>query len=138
MRSWKQRRIGARTIIAGVLACLFVLQGLALAVSPSFQAKAYDGQGSTILASMGGQNCFAHDGESAPAPRDHNHSQCCIYCASSGRELLFPVVAALLGVLVYSPPEAVFSNTRMIADHRRGRPRGWISSWSSRAPPYLS
>lgn len=138
MNSWARPRFCGRAIIAGAIACLFLLKGLALAASPGLMEIAHGGGGSIVDAAVVGKHCDAHGGEGAPLHGDHSHSQCCIFCAASGRDASFSVVAAFLATVIYLMPEAAVSTVRFFTDDPDGRPIGWTSSWSSRAPPFFS
>jgi len=56
-------------------------------------------------------------------------------CAASGREAAFAFVAASFDIANLSVPERIILVARELLDAPDERPIGWISSWSSRAPP---
>ncbi len=116
-----------RALVAAVAACLFFLQGLgALATAHAHSAPA--GVALTLAP--------CHDaakGEAPAAPR-HEHSDCCLSCEASARQLIL-AVALLSGVAALLPPESEAAAAMPPQSDIRPPPIGWASSWSSRAPP---
>jgi hypothetical protein len=68
------------------------------------------------------------------APPLDEHSPCCVLCAT-GRDEPPALVDELIAPLFDAPDVAAFSLADGWGDPPDGRPIGWASSWSSRAPP---
>ncbi len=133
----RRQAFSARSLVAGVVALLIVLQGLA-AIGSSFARSVYGGGEASFVASLLGPNCAvdAHSGDKSPA-QERGHSQCCVLCGVRDFD-----GAALPGVAQISeaiaPLQAPVSIERHFADSPTESPIGWASSWSSQAPPYFS
>lgn len=129
-------RFPKRAVIAGVVACLFVLQGLFLGLSPK-SANVQNGAEAGVVASTDAGLCNAHGGDGTPGSGSHDHSQCCVFCVANGRDTLVLAIAILFSV-GYSAPEAIAAVLYFVPDDPDDRLIGWLSSWSSRAPPLFS
>ena len=133
------RTFSARAIIAIVLVGLFVLQGLVFSV-PSHVRLVHGGTNPDVLAWIGGEHCIYPDahGDGKPAPEQHDHSQCYIRCAFNDQGGSFHQLATLASSIVFPAPRATAPIIRFAFYPSVGRPLGWVSSWSSRAPPSFS
>lgn len=123
-----------RGFIACILACVFVLQGVAATVSH----ERLSGLGSETAVSVGAEWCGADmtGDKGAPAPR-HDHSHCCILCSSSADGGLIRFTPALFDIIVFPIPHSVALGWRFL-DEVAAPAIGLASSWSSRAPPFFS
>jgi hypothetical protein len=130
-------RYSIRAVIAGVVACLFILQGLAFAASHNCTEKAQGGADASIANSLADEHCGVHRDDGTPAQGRHDYSQCCIFCAASGRDAPIAFINASFSVASHSARLASVSVVRFFADNPEGHPQGWASSWSSRAPPHI-
>jgi hypothetical protein len=113
-----------RAIIASVVACLFALQLLIMTGAPNFAAG-----------SQSAGICAAHGGDKNPGHGHDDHCQCCAFCAANRQDASLFFIGALISVKTYLIPETIVSAVRLFAGDPDGRPIGWTSSWSSRAPP---
>ncbi|MBU3887105.1 hypothetical protein FM996_05250 [Methylosinus sporium] len=127
-----------RAIIARVLACVFVLQGVAFAVSPAHERGDLGGAEPGAVATVGYEYCGASPHGDHKAPAHSVHSQCCILCPSSAHDGLSRFAAVLFDIIVFPPLRtAAAIDWRAFVDPV-APPTGWTSSWSSRAPPSIS
>lgn len=129
----QRKRFSLRSVMASVTLCLFLLQGLATSIPSLLVGDAAAG----VTASIDGRFCKTHFGDGAPAQDHRSHALCCIGCVSN-RDASPLFFAALFSIDAYSLPEAVVSSARFSMANSRGPPVGWITSWSSRAPPLFS
>jgi hypothetical protein len=132
-----QRQGPAHVIIAGMVACLLVLQGLFLAASPALAMHPGDSTGRIISAAGVSEHCDGSNSDHIPTQGRHDHSQCCIFCSAKVRDAALVAVPASTAVASYSPLAAPTFIVRFNTDDSRKSPTGWKSSWSSRAPPSL-
>lgn len=138
VEAWLQRRFVSRNAILGVVACLCVLQGLILAVSPHGRFAGGLHADSGVVAFMDGALCGADmqgDGET-PTPR--GHSQCCVLCMSNAHAGLLRFAAALFDIVAFPTPRFGAAIAWRFSDDPIAPLAGWASSWSSRAPPSFS
>jgi hypothetical protein len=137
----KIRRLPAqgyiRDLIAGVVAFSFCLQvlGLVLPNRPSLSL----GGDAVAAAFSSGLICDGggHDGGKTPAQQ--HHGQHCALCGLGARDFVLQSVALVATAMVLIPPK--IQDARAWApdlDELAPPPLGWISSWSSRAPPSFS
>lgn len=131
----ERKRFSLRSIVASVTLCLFLLQGLAISI-PSLLVGDR-GAAASVTASIDGRFCKTHLGDGVPGQEHRSHALCCIGCANNRDASAF-FFAALFIVDAYSSPEAAVSRIRYSLADSRGPPVGWITSWSSRAPPLFS
>jgi len=122
----------ARAVIAGLLAWMLAVQGVAIAAMPHTGGVDAGGfsAGVDLCADEG-------DGEKHP-PGHHDPCSCCILCPSChlGGLAWMPMI----------PPKGVDSPTlshdgaisRGLLATQAARPPGWTSSWSQRAPPAVA
>jgi len=132
-------RFRAREMVAYPVACLFLLQILSFVLLPNARAVFSDGVPAAAL-SMAGELCDAgaHDGGKAPAPRHHRHQHCTL-CVAGNRDLSLDDVGVLIAtIIVLALPRSEAAPA--LAGRHEFEPSlpGWMSSWSSRAPPFLS
>lgn len=132
-----RRRLLSRTMVTSLVACLFILQGLFLAVSSKFTEVIHKGAESSIITSADTQFCDVRGGDETPGPGSHNHAQCCIFCVAGARGAPFLALATLVSA-VCAALEAIASVLHLLAEDPGGRPIDWTKTWSSRAPPSFS
>lgn len=126
-----------RQLIAGVAACLLLLQSFAVVFSLSGRAALSHGDRAAALA-RAGELCDAgsHDDGQAPAPHHHQH---CALCVAGHRDLsLDGAVFLVATVIVLALPQSEASPAQFRHDELKPSPSGWASSWSPRAPPSFS
>ena len=130
------RRFPTRDLLAGVVACVIVLQGFASVASLALAGSARDTAKEITAATTVVGYCHALHGHSQKNPLQGrgDHSQCCVLCSANGRDVVFD--AALPGVV--AAPEPAISIAGFVKIDFDDHPLGWTSSWSSRAPPRLS
>jgi hypothetical protein len=121
-------------IAAGVALCLFIFQGLVVAMGANFAKAPASGVAMAVA------SCGAHDDEGAPAPARHDHSDCLMNCCETGRggAEFFALAAKLCASVSIPARSEVFSSLSPLEALPPTRPDGWASSWSSRAPPRLA
>ena len=127
-------RSPGQVIIAGIIACLIVLQGLVFAASPALAGRASH----SVAASTIEGDCHAFGGDKGPAQGHLDHSQCCVLCRAGVRDLAPLIVSALPVVVTRSTPEPALFFVRFVKDDFEKHPIGWTTSWSSRSSPRSS
>jgi hypothetical protein len=116
-----------RALIMALGAALLVLQ--ALAAGPALRHAA--GADAATIAVAGYCEPHRHDG--TPLPAGEDHAPCCLSCVA-GRDGPAALPALVSGDT--ATPALAFVPLAYERDERPdGRPVGWASSWSSRAPP---
>ncbi|WP_159731843.1 hypothetical protein [Methylosinus sp. Ce-a6] len=115
--------------------CLFVLQGLTITVP--LELVGDRGAAVDVVTSADGRICRTHFGDGAPTQEHSGHFLCCIGCLNSRDASAF-ALAVLFGVVAYSSPKAAISTIRFSMADSGSPPLGWATSWSSRAPPFVS
>lgn len=126
----------ARPIVAGAVACLFLLQTLAFVFSSNGRIAFSSGDVGASIA-MAGEICQAKtDGGKAPAHSSHSHH--CALCSTGDRDHAVDAVALLATVIVVLAPHSNDAPAWFVHDEPTPSPLGWASSWSSRAPPIFS
>lgn len=130
-------RISTRAFIAGVVICLFVLQGLLAALGPN-AGHARGAPGSSIVASTDGALCDGQSDKKAPGHSHQKHHECCIFCNEPERAAPVSFVVANFGVAFAFASATRAFVVHLITDDPDPRSIGWLSSWSSRAPPSFS
>lgn len=129
----------ARDLVACAVACLLLVQAWASFVPTTRQALLQD-SGPGIAALLSGSLCHehVHDGEDRPA-QDRHHHQHCVLCGVGLRDLALPVVTLAAIILHLATPRFDAGPAWSRADCGGAPPPlGWLSSWSSRAPPSFS
>lgn len=118
-----------------VVSLLLLVQSLLIVVGAPIDAA---GSGrSDIVYSDADRNCDAQAHGGAPA-RHRDHSHCCgVLCESQARAGLAVLAASVVETAGPAPAAIARSGWRVSA-RSTGRPLGWTSSWSSRAPPVFS
>jgi hypothetical protein len=115
-----------RAMLSALGAALLVLQILAVGSAPRHATRA-----EATLAGAGYCEPHRHDGPALPAGEDH--APCCLLCVA-GRDA--PPVLPVEHSAHVAEPALSFVTLAYDRDERAdGRPIGWASSWSSRAPP---
>ncbi|ATQ67085.1 MULTISPECIES: hypothetical protein [Methylosinus] len=116
-----------RALLAAIGLLLLGLQLLAAAPTTRHAGFAADGAALSKL-------CEPHADERTPAPARDDHAPCCLYCAAGrdGPPLLLPDLG---DPKTHPAPTPFFRFAYDGETGLRGRPIGWASSWSSRAPP---
>ncbi len=132
-KSCSTRQFSLRTILAIAVACVFVLQGLAFA-SPMHLNEMHGGVGLEAA----GIQCAAGSQGGDSAPARHEHHQCCILSSLHDHDGLLRFVAIASDIVDFSAAQIVSAIDWGFLNDPDGRPTGWTSSWSSRAPPSFS
>jgi hypothetical protein len=138
MRTGGRPTLSSRVIAGFIVALLIFAQGLAAHVSASSRVRHGETQVGAVASSLSA-SCRADTiGGESPEHERRDCLQCCILCGV--RDCGAPpfhdatrVADALFPVSMASAPKA-----RRFIDDDDGRPVGWASSWSSRAPPIFS
>lgn len=128
-----------RDLIAGVVAFSLFLQVLGLMVSPNRPSLSLGGDVAPAASSFG-LICDggAHDGGKTPAQQHHGQQHCAL-CCFGNRDFVHQSVALIATVIVLIPPTTQDARARAPdLEELAPPPLGWISSWSSRAPPSFS
>ncbi|WP_159732736.1 hypothetical protein [Methylosinus sp. Ce-a6] len=115
---------------AALLAVLPLLLQLLFVAAP-FSLAAPRAESAVAISAPG---CATQDHRPAPAG-EGSHSHCCLFCEWSARDgyaVIGSVVVAALHADAFSTP------IRAAPDRPRHAPIGWMTSWSSRAPPRFS
>jgi hypothetical protein len=132
------RRRPARTLVASAVAAwIFLLQSSFLAIAPTVSSL-HSKSGSGAGAALASKYCQTgpDDGGKTPIDQRRDDSQCCLACGQSARDVSYLFIAALLGGTSFLAPEGAESFlVHVIIQRLKGRPIGWASTWSSRAPP---
>ncbi|QGM45453.1 hypothetical protein [Methylocystis heyeri] len=126
-------RIFARATVAGLLLCVFALTGLRnhLVTSVTGDISGFDRWTVATLAFV--ENCQTHGGQNGPEPQRHDHSQCCVCCVASGRDLvLFVALSPEIADERGSAHTDIF-RVHASSDDLNYGPPGWGSAWSSRS-----
>jgi hypothetical protein len=127
--------ICSRAIVAGLLLCLLLLNGVTNLLAQGVRAG-LDGQ--TAATAALAEKCQTHGGDSGPEPQRHDHSHCCICCGASERDLILFVALFTEIAHEQGPAQPGILRTHIASDDVARAPPGWGSAWSSRAPPVLS
>lgn len=125
-----------RALIAGVAACLLLLQSFAIILSPNGSAALSHGDQAAALA-LAGELCGdgPHDGRDAPASHHHH----CALCITGNRDLSLDAAVLLIATLVVlTLPQGEASPAWVRRSESKPSLAGWASSWSSRGPPSFS
>lgn len=128
-----------RDLVACGLSCLFFLHVFAVFVSSNGRVSSLNGVPGAAV-SLAVQLCDGdtHDGKKTPAHRRHHH-QHCVLCGVGSRDLALYAGASEATIIVLALPEPEAGLPRIpLGDASAPPPLGWISSWSSRAPPSFS
>jgi hypothetical protein len=131
------RRWRARGTFAGSIVCLFVIKSLFLALSPAFVMHVVGGDqlgasSPPIVAACGTQSA-----DKAPTDERGDHSVCCILCNAGARDATADAIPDTGAMLRFIPADSTASMVFFLARVTSERPSGWITSWSSRAPPRI-
>jgi hypothetical protein len=125
----------ASRLSALIVALSFALQSLAFALSPNGRrAVATGADSATSTISEFCKATESHGGGRPDRFASHHH---CAFCAADDRDTGVDGVcdgSAVTARLFATP----LGGTRFLGAEPAPRPPGWISSWSSRAPPLLS
>lgn len=134
-RQTKQRAGTHSALIAGCVILFFALQGLLAPLVATVFAAAPQADGPTVSVLAVGKIC--HRDAGGPADQVHDHDACCILCQDKARDAALVVLTACASALIL-PPRGAAPAERPEAPKPRPGSMGWASSWSSRAPPFLS
>lgn len=131
-------RENSRSLLAGAVACFFLLQALALVFSTHGHIV-FSNEGSAASIIMADEICHANsdDSRKTPAqPAGHHHCILCTIASSAGESNAMALVASV----ILPAPRSGNGNARggSLPDDLLLLPLGWSSSWSSRAPPSIS
>ncbi|PWB93614.1 hypothetical protein C5689_12140 [Methylosinus sporium] len=113
-------------MIAGLLAWALVLSGMAAASAHMV------GQG-VAAADFG--HCAAPGGSDDHRSPGLNSCSCCIPCRSSQLDSPTGTLSSFPKGETFSFPAAAITPIDVFQTVEKSSPAGWISSWSSRAPP---
>ncbi|QGM44343.1 hypothetical protein [Methylocystis heyeri] len=124
-----------RGVVAIAVSLVILLQSL-VAVAPAF-AHIYKAGETGLIASLLDGICAKNIQSDHQSPQHHaDHAQCCILCSSAGG--FGPPAHGLSeisgGIRFASQGPALLLRRQSGG----GRPVGWASTWSSRAPPHPS
>ncbi|WP_161914534.1 hypothetical protein [Methylosinus sp. C49] len=115
-------------MIAGLLAWALILPGIA--------AAAWSAVDHGIVATSLGHCAAPGDADdNRHSPGSHFSCSCCIPCRTSQLDGPAGAVSALPQGLCFSFPAHVIAASDVFQIVEKSSPAGWISSWSSRAPP---
>lgn len=120
-------KLGAAGLCARAAACLLFFQAIAFSCAPQAGAG-FAGQ--AVL-------CAASEGSDDPAaPTHHVHGEHCLTCPNGGVTQPMRAVATIIAATI--EPAAASPREWRRRDERPPPVSGWISSWSSQAPPFFS
>ncbi|MEF3365113.1 hypothetical protein V3H18_01045 [Methylocystis sp. 9N] len=132
---WSLARLSPYRLLTLCLQIAAIALLVAAGPRAAIESREFEAVGSSLISSADAANCNARAGEEAPAHPRRAHAQCCITCAAAGRDALAFLIADLYIAGYYFAPEANLS-VAYFADRGFFPPvLGWVSSWSSRAPP---
>jgi hypothetical protein len=120
------RWLSRRALLAALGLLVLVLQTLA---PPAARHATALQAGASAVSGV----CAPHDDDRAPPPAHGDHTPCCLSCVA-GRDGP-PMLPAELPAGEAKPASSAFRLAYGAEDAPDGRPIGWASSWSSRAPP---
>jgi hypothetical protein len=124
-----------RGLLPYLIAFLFVLNAIAPINSISWAAPHRNDAGWSVDKFDVRPLCSAKaDGQDSPAHRHQEHGEC-ICCASSARDNLIAIAASLLEASYFLTDLAPSSKAYLDYEIVSWRVLGWMSAWSSRAPP---
>lgn len=130
------KKTGAR-ILAGAVACMFLLQTLAFVFSSNGRiAFASRDAGASIA--MAGEICQSKTDNGGKAPAHSGHHHHCALCSIGDRDQAADAIAILASVIVAPTPRSNDAPAWFVRDEPAPSPLGWTSSWSSRGPPIFS
>ena len=136
MRRGGLRQSSATMPIACVAACMFLIQFLTFAVQLN-GGGGFHSKGANSAVATPDKICSDKAGDGGiPVKPIHNHRNCA-FCAASDRDPVLSFISVPVKTIVASPPQSDVIFHRL-PDTLTRAPTGWISSWSSRAPPSFS
>jgi hypothetical protein len=139
MRIGGRPTLSSRAIAGFIVALLIFAQGLAAHVSASSRVRHGETQAGAVASSLGA-SCRVDTigGGESPAHERRDCLQCCVLCGV--RDCAAPLFhdATRAADVQFPVSKASAPINRRFIDDDDGRPIGWASSWSSRAPPIFS
>jgi hypothetical protein len=132
-------RENSHSLLAGAVACLFLLQTLGIIFSANGRIVFSNGDGAASII-MADEVCHANSGDSGKTPAQQAGHHHCILCAIGNNDHDADAVALAASVVILPAPQSENGNARgwSLPDDLPSLPVGWSSSWSSRAPPSIS
>lgn len=127
----------ARDLIACAVACFLFLHAWAPFLPSSGKLSLPESAPGAAI-SISGQFCDgdAHHGNDAPS---QEHRQHCVLCSVGARDIALYAAALIVTIVYLVLPRFEAGPLRARrGDDAAPPPIGWISSWSSRAPPSFS
>jgi len=118
--------------VAIAVACVFALQSLLFPCAAHSGAAVLDGGGAGWNLAYCSPSDIGDD--KAPPPLHRDSADHCVLCAAASSPGRAPAVECAANRVVPAAP----SWRRPLLDDRPLLPDGWMSSWSSRAPPSFS
>ena len=137
-QSWAHKNLFTRKFVAAVVLCLFVMKGLSfLGMTASLAADplAHNQFAESVVL---GTHCDKMNDKADHTDHHIDHSQCCVFCSSSSRNVAIVIDVIYSQVVTVLLPEkqqsasATAYNDNLIIPLK---PIAWGSSWSSTAPP---
>ena len=125
-----------RKLVAAAVLCLFVFKGLSFLGMTAELAMDPQGANPVIAKAILGAHCENTQDKNIPDQKHEAKSECCVFCASSGRDQAFLNVAILAQIITVLSPDA--ADASLVYDsHQLDIPRPAILSydWSATAPP---
>jgi hypothetical protein len=119
----------ARVLIAGVLAWALILQGMAAVASPR--------SGKFDVVSEGLDRCAGDADGHRHSPGPHLSCSCCIPCRTFQIDGAARLPSVLSANIVFSTPSPETRLADPSLSAKATSAVGWLSSWSSRAPPIV-
>jgi hypothetical protein len=135
-RSWAHRHLLTRKFVAVAVLCLFIIKGLSfLGITASLAADPLRAN-PAITAAVLGVHCENAKSKADPSNQHIDYTDCCAFCSSVSKDIV-ALSANLLLVLVgvSLPQTGIQPKSYFVKNDTSPKPPGWLSGWSSTAPP---
>jgi hypothetical protein len=136
MRRGGLRQSSVATLMACVVACVLLAQLLAFAVQRHGTAGFLSRNDNSVIATPDSICSDRADDGRVPLNPTHNHLNC-VFCAAGDRDPVSGLISTALKTIIARPLQSGAA-CRPLGGSLIQPLMGWLSSWSSQAPPSFS